>query len=570
MGGILGKHGSFIIDHTMDEIPLHKMTGSLSHGTIPAIICENTAPAYQEDHTRLLEIPREKVARKRSHLVAYTTMFVMSIGFSIVLSGVWPYLKEELVPSLSKTSLGWVVAANPLGQMIGSPIVGLWGNKSGSIRLPCYITLSFFVLGNVMYSLLASFKGLGEFAPYYAMIVARFMTGVSSANIVLSRSYLAASTTVEERTIVISILSGSQALGFVIGPGIQAVLTILIPNEVDTGIDWLLWNKFTAAGWVAGALGLINLVLYLPCIFKEYNIAEKERALLKASMEKDDQIKLPKPDHLALIGILFSFFTAVFIYVLLETLAVPFVMDQYAWTEDKAMIVIGAALSVGGLICIFMFALNGILAKRYDERTVMIILGLVPIVVGTFIFLPWGDARIPIQTCTTDNDTVTTEMTTIATSEEMQVYDYENMDQLLFDKDTEDCGPGCPTTQIWCTYTPQLPLAQLIVAYVIVIIGYPVATGINQSIFSKLVGPKPQGIWMSIITVVGSFSRVMGPVFVSYVYTDFGTRWCFGFLTISMVLTLVEMCLLYKRLIPMKIPELGQTHAYDGPAAEKY
>lgn len=44
----------------------------------------------------VLECPSEKRARKISHLIAYFTTFIMSIGFSIVLTGVWPYLQQVI------------------------------------------------------------------------------------------------------------------------------------------------------------------------------------------------------------------------------------------------------------------------------------------------------------------------------------------------------------------------------------------------------------------------------------------------------------------------------------------
>ena len=48
---------------------------------------------------------------------------------------------------------------------------------------------------------------------------------------------------------------------------IQTVLIIIVPHEVETDIWWLRWNEFTAAGWTAAILGLINLVLLMPVIF---------------------------------------------------------------------------------------------------------------------------------------------------------------------------------------------------------------------------------------------------------------------------------------------------------------
>ncbi|XP_071529822.1 major facilitator superfamily domain-containing protein 8-like [Panulirus ornatus] len=568
MGVTFGKSGSWVVDHTMDDIPLYGMrSDSPWHDSVSTISSRDTPPAYQKEPTNLVESPSHKRARKRSHWVAYTTIFVMSIGFSIVLSGVWPYL-HELAPSLSKEYLGWVIASNPLGQMVSAPLLGLWGNKVGKIRGACLTTVFFFIVGNAMYALISAFQGLGDWACFYAMIISRFIVGVSSANVTLCRSYVVASTTMKERTIAISIIAASQALGFVIGPVIQAVLTMTIPDAPDDRSGWFLLDGYTAAGWVASFLGLINLILLTPYIFQEYNIAEKERELLKAKREKDENVKLPKPDYLALGSILFSFFFALFIYVLLETLAVPFVMDQYRWTEKEAVVVVGIALAAAGILSIGMYVFNGFLIKRFDERKVMLIIGFIPLVIGTFLFLPWGNTPIPPQICQDNNDTATTEMTTVLMASEstFDAIDGSTHTSVIA---AANCK-GCPVDeQEWCISTPQLPEAQLIIAFTIVVIGYPVALAVQQSIFSKILGPKPQGVWMGILTAVGSLSRILGPIFVSYVYTNLGTIWCFSILTGGMVLAFLDQVIMYRHFVPMKVPTLDERHAYDGPAAEK-
>ncbi|RXG54828.1 Major facilitator superfamily domain-containing protein 8 [Armadillidium vulgare] len=79
------------------------------------------------------EDPYSRKQRKKSHLVIYATTFIMSIGFSIVITGVWPYL-QMLDPSTSKHFLGWAIAVNPLGQMIASPLLGWYGVKRGTNR----------------------------------------------------------------------------------------------------------------------------------------------------------------------------------------------------------------------------------------------------------------------------------------------------------------------------------------------------------------------------------------------------------------------------------------------------
>lgn len=48
----------------------------------------------QAPHLEVLETADEKRARWRSVYIIYFTMFQMSLGFSIVLTGVWPYLDK--------------------------------------------------------------------------------------------------------------------------------------------------------------------------------------------------------------------------------------------------------------------------------------------------------------------------------------------------------------------------------------------------------------------------------------------------------------------------------------------
>lgn len=75
--------------------------------------------------------------------------------------------------------MGYIVAANPLGQFIFSPLFGLWTNKAKSIRTPFVISLLIFCFASAIYSCL----DIVESNVKYWMIAARFFVGVSSANI---------------------------------------------------------------------------------------------------------------------------------------------------------------------------------------------------------------------------------------------------------------------------------------------------------------------------------------------------------------------------------------------------
>ena len=64
-------------------------------------------------------------------------------------AGILPYLKR--LTSLDDANLlelfGWMVAINPIGQMIFSPIFGWITNKIGSIRIVCLVTCVIYILG---------------------------------------------------------------------------------------------------------------------------------------------------------------------------------------------------------------------------------------------------------------------------------------------------------------------------------------------------------------------------------------------------------------------------------------
>jgi ceroid-lipofuscinosis MFS transporter 7 len=119
--------------------------------------------------------------------------------------------------------MGLVVAANPLGQMVFSPLFGYWSNKMKSIRFPLIASMAIFCISSGIYSTLDLFTTNVK----YWMFAARFFVGVSSANIAVCRSYLSAATTLKERTDSVSMMSLAQVLGFVFGPALQAAVTPL-------------------------------------------------------------------------------------------------------------------------------------------------------------------------------------------------------------------------------------------------------------------------------------------------------------------------------------------------------
>ncbi|XP_045130718.1 major facilitator superfamily domain-containing protein 8-like isoform X2 [Portunus trituberculatus] len=531
--------------------------------------------------------------------------------------------------------LGWVIAANPIGQMIASPLLGMWSNWAGSNRNAFITTMALFSLGNLLYAILNMFGS----AARAVMIISRLIVGFSSGNIVIVRSYISASTTLKERTAAVSLTSAAQAVGFIVGPAIQTALaiamsedtsdatnstTVIVTEDVEAAVDSsstsIQWNMYTATGWISCILGLLNLILFLPCIYKEYNIAAKETQYQKRAANIGAS-KLPKPDYASLFVILVTFFFTVMVYVLLETLMVPMCMDLYAWNDEKAITLVGTGLSIAAIICVITFVLLSFITKLVDERIVLIA-GVAVQMVAMIILIPMGSNYPKIKNCTSIDSmgnffneslrnsdpfhlmlpsditigNVSEMSNLLATNEDGAIHPETLPNKSLHQIDLPvlrntttkavvpttserelpllmpsesskvlrrhkrhvvhngDCeDTGCPPEQKWCFYTPIIELPQLVIASVCAVIGYPVVFTLASALYSKILGPKPQGLWMGLLISIGSLSRATGPIVVSYIYTELGTRWTFIVLSCVMLPILVIDVVMYKKLVPMDV-----------------
>ncbi|KAF5280086.1 hypothetical protein FQA39_LY18153 [Lamprigera yunnana] len=521
-----------------------------------------------------LETALQHRERWRSIYIIYFTMFLISLGFSIIITGVWPYL-DKLDPTAGKEFMGFVVAANPLGQMLFSPLLGWWANRLDSIRIPVLTSLGVFIIFSSVYSSL----DLIHYHTKYWMLASRFLVGVSSASIAACRSYLSAATRLNERTQAVSMISLAQVLGFVIGPAIQAAVVPLGDNGVWLIPGKLQLNMYTAAGWISVFLSIINFISFFPFFFKEHKIAIREAMMIHGKETEKEIWKDHKVDYLAAWTLLVAFFGLVFNFMLLETLGTPLTMDQFAWSKADALYYMGILMSVGAIIACLAFVAINPLCKYFNEAKVMLWGGFLFMVLGRILYIPWGSttpetyddsivlsnvscqSNIINETTTEfdinssiDNFNITTTLLSESPNNEMVsiVSSFINETVLLNACNRTRKLLGCPSSQKWCAYTPVMTMSQFLIGYVLTALGYPVGVTLIQAIFSKVLGSRPQGVWMGLMTGSGCLSRVLGPVFVTYIYTKFGTIWTFSMTTAMMVILIIWLYCCLKRLIPFE------------------
>ncbi|XP_016917514.1 major facilitator superfamily domain-containing protein 8 isoform X2 [Apis cerana] len=410
--------------------------------------------------------------------------------------------------------------------MLFSPLVGWWGDKRGSIRLPLLSTLALFTFASGLYSILEIVPGDRKMY----MIVARFLVGVSSANIAVARSYLSAATKFIERTHAVSMVSLAQVLGFVVGPSLQAAVTPL--GEKGVYFINIPINMYTMTGWINVIMGILNFILFLPWNFTERRIAIREAMRNEGKQTEEETLKSIKPDNLAAWTLICAFFVLVFNFVLLETLGTSLTMDQFAWSKTEALYYMGILMSIGAVVSCITFVMIEPLCKKFNERKVMLWGGFLFMVIGRILCIPWGPGPPKIAYLESFNN----------------ITKNFNGTEIV----------GCPSTQEWCSYTPQLTPVQFFIGYGFTTIGYPLGITLIQTIFSKVLGPRPQGVWMGFMTGAGCASRVLGPVFVSVIYTRFGTYHTFGITGLTLVVCMSWLQIVNKRLVPPKATILSK------------
>ncbi|XP_044537159.1 major facilitator superfamily domain-containing protein 8 isoform X5 [Gracilinanus agilis] len=423
----------------------------------------------ESEQRDVIETEEHRRSRWQSIRILYLTMFLSSVGFSIVIMSVWPYL-QKIDPTADASFLGWIIASYSLGQMVASPLFGLWSNYRPR-KEPLVISIFISVAANCLYA----YVHVPPSHNKYYMLVARALVGFGAGNVAVVRSYIAGATSLQERTSAMANTSASQALGFILGPA--------NPEEVHD------------------AQGSI--------------------------------------DQVAVITTNILFFIILFIFALFETIATPLTMDMYAWTREQAVLYNGIILAALGVEAVIVFMGIKILSKRTGER-MLLLGGFIIVFIGFFILLPWGNQFPKIQWEDLHNNTISD-----TSSGERVTYFWK-----LSAGNSSEGPTGCPVKQSWCLSTPMIHLAQFLVAAVLIGMGYPTCNVMSYTLYSKILGPKPQGVYMGWLTASGSGARILGPVFVSQAYTDLGPRWSFSLVCGILLLAVALLGAVYRRLVP--------------------
>ncbi|XP_051522433.1 major facilitator superfamily domain-containing protein 8 isoform X3 [Myxocyprinus asiaticus] len=491
---------------------------------------EEITPLLRGDNARNEDADR---SRWRSIRVMYFTMFLSSIGFTIVITSIWPYLKK-IDNSADSSFLGWVVAAYSLGQMVASPLFGLWSNHRPQ-REPLVCSIFINISANIYYT----YVYLSPSHKKIHMLLARTFVGIGAGNVAVVRSYVAGATSLKERTSAMANMSACQALGIILGPALQAALSFIGETGIRVNAILLQVNMYTAPALLAACFGVINILLVF-LVLREHSVDDHGREIRAINYTPEEQVAVAPEvegdiDQIAVLTSNILFFIILFIFAVFETICTPLSMDMFAWTRKDAVLYNGIVLTAIGFNSIIVFLVVKVVSARVGDRP-LLLGGLTVIFAGFFILLPWGNQYPKIQWADLKNNTmpVVGLAPTPASNSSLE-------------------PTGCPSELTWCLFTPVIYLAQYITADILIGVGYPTCNVMSYTLYSKILGPKPQGVYIGWLTASGSGARTLGPVFVSHVYTILGPRWNFSIVCGIVLAAIILLSAMYKRLIAFSV-----------------
>ncbi|TNM93949.1 hypothetical protein fugu_002125 [Takifugu bimaculatus] len=494
---------------------------------------DETTPLLRDDASSDISVDEDYKSRWRSIRVMYFTMFLSSVGFTIVITSLWPYL-QLIDVSADASFLGWVVAAYSLGQMIASPLFGLWSNhRPRKEPLVCSIIIN--LSANIYYA----YAYLPTKDKKIHILMSRAFVGFGAGNVAVVRSYVAGATSLKERTSAMANMSACQALGFILGPALQACLSFIGEKGITVKVIDLQLNMYTAPALLAAAFGVVNILL-VGLVLREHRVDDQGRQIRSINEISEDRVDIsivPEEsiDQVAVLTSNILFFVVMFIFAVFETISTPLSMDMFAWTREEAVLYNGIIICCIGFESILVFLVVKVASQRVGDRPVLLA-GLAIIFCGFFILLPWGNHYPKIQWADLKNNSLlsrASEATGVSNSS------FE--------------PTGCPYEQTWCQYTPTIHLAQYLSSDILIGVGYPACNVMSYTLYSKILGPKPQGVYMGWLTASGSGARTLGPVFVSQVYTILGPRWAFSLICSMVVGAIILLSCLYHRLIAFSV-----------------
>lgn len=261
--------------------------------------------------------------QKKSIMLAILLMnlFIAFLGIGLVIP-VTPTIMNEL--NMSGATVGYMVAAFAITQLLFSPIAGRWADRFGR-KLMIIIGLLFFSISEFLF-------GIGQSVE--VLFISRMLGGLSAAFIMPAvTAFIADITTAQTRPKALGYMSAAISTGFIIGPGIGGFLA-----DISSRLPFFF----------ASAFALLAVILSIITLREPERNPENEE--IKGQTAGIKRVIAPMYFIAFMIIFISSFGLAAF-----ESLFALFVDHKFGFTaKDIAIIITGGSI-VGAIVQVALF-----------------------------------------------------------------------------------------------------------------------------------------------------------------------------------------------------------------------
>lgn len=284
---------------------------------------------------------------KPSLAVVLTSVFIDLIGFGMVIPFLSFYARQYHAKG---TEIGALVGVYSLMQFFFSPVWGRLSDRFG--RRPI-----------LLLGLSASCSGylIFAFAHSYAwLFISRTVAGVGGATIGTAQAYIADCTTPENRTKWLGMLGAAFGTGFILGPALAGLLSKL---GLRIGVSGQLLCGVTAA--------LLSFTALSVAMFRLVESKAPDAAVRTGIPPQfDPRVYRELGSNALLFGVFATLFLTLLAVAGMETSVTLHAGDRFHFTQiDLAYFF----LFMGLIVAMIQGGLIGRLAKKYGERTLVIV-----------------------------------------------------------------------------------------------------------------------------------------------------------------------------------------------------
>jgi DHA1 family tetracycline resistance protein-like MFS transporter len=184
-------------------------------------------------------------------LTIFLTVFIDMLGVGIVIPVIAPLLLDPAHEMLSfdvsthtrTILLGFLIAAYPLAQFFGAPMLGALSDRFGRKKL-LFISLVGTLIGYILFATAILEQNI------YLLFFSRFLDGFTGGNISIALSSISDFSDEKSKAKNFGIVGAAFGLGFILGPYIGG-------KFADPSI--VSWFNAATPFWFAGLLTLVNL-----------------------------------------------------------------------------------------------------------------------------------------------------------------------------------------------------------------------------------------------------------------------------------------------------------------------